>query len=268
MSVTTEEVTMVRPCSRHARAVRKVSSVALLLLGGQGSTLLAQQVEAGPAGPSPYDVVRSRQQPFAELGHAIAVAALPIPIPTMRAQTSCEALSSLSLPNTTITLARSVSAGENFTFHGRDQTDGDLPAFCWVAATVKPTMDSDIRMEVWLPTSSWNSRFLAVSSNDDGGMVGALEAGYATSWTDTGQWESPSRKLEDDPSSPRWPAGVRGGATASPSEVRRAGASIARSHRTSWNLHEPLAGASGYGRTDALGWLREGNRNRSPERIS
>ncbi len=104
-----------------------------------------------------------------------------------QAQVPCEALSSLSLPNTTITLVQTVSAGENFTFHGRDQTDGDLPAFCWVAATLKPTMDSDIRMEVWLPTSTWNSRFLAVGSNADLGMVRALEAGYATSWTDTGQ---------------------------------------------------------------------------------
>ncbi len=71
---------------------------------------------------------------------------------------TCDSLASLALPNTTITLAQSVAAGE-FTPPGR--TFGgtpapavalkDLPAFCRIAATLKPTNDSDIKIEVWLP---------------------------------------------------------------------------------------------------------------------
>ena len=58
--------------------------------------------------------------------------------------------------------------------------------------TSKPSSDSDIRIEVWLPESGWNGKFQAVG---DGGLAGsipfalmapALAAGYATAGTDTG----------------------------------------------------------------------------------
>ena len=73
---------------------------------------------------------------------------------------ACEALSSLKLPDTTITLAHAVEAG---TFappaSGSAQAGrltATLPAFCRVAATLKPSADSDIKVEVWLPASGWN----------------------------------------------------------------------------------------------------------------
>jgi feruloyl esterase len=68
----------------------------------------------------------------------------------------------------------------------------DLPAFCRVAAKLKPTSDSDIGVEVWLPISGWNGKFLAVGSGGWGGsiaynaMADALRRGYATSATDDG----------------------------------------------------------------------------------
>ena len=67
-----------------------------------------------------------------------------------------------------------------------------LPAFCRVQATLSPTPDSDIRMELWLPTSNWNGRFQGVGGRALGGvivypaMADALAAGYATASTDTG----------------------------------------------------------------------------------
>jgi feruloyl esterase len=98
---------------------------------------------------------------------------------------SCEGLSSLVLTNTTITLAQVVRAGtfERFT---------DLPGFCRVAATLKPTSDSDIRIEVWLPLENWNGKFQGVGNGGWAGtisypaMAAALRRGYATSSTDTG----------------------------------------------------------------------------------
>ena len=39
-----------------------------------------------------------------------------------------------------------------------------LPAFCRVAATLKPTRDSDIKIEVWMPASGWNGKFQAVGN--------------------------------------------------------------------------------------------------------
>ena len=63
---------------------------------------------------------------------------------------SCEALSSLKLTDATITMAQSVAAGA-FTPPAGGRGGGgaqfaDLPAFCRVAATLKPSSDSDIKI--------------------------------------------------------------------------------------------------------------------------
>jgi hypothetical protein len=66
-------------------------------------------------------------------------------------------LSSLKLENATVTTAQSVAAGAFTPPQGGGRGGGaqfkDLPAFCRVAATLTPTTDSDIKIEVWLPAS-------------------------------------------------------------------------------------------------------------------
>src|SRR5580693_9569686 len=93
---------------------------------------------------------------------------------------TCESLASLKLADTTITMAQEVAAAAN------------TPAYCRVAATLKPSSDSDIKIEVWLPASGWNENFVA---NGNGGWSGAItpntlammvRRGYATAMTDTG----------------------------------------------------------------------------------
>jgi feruloyl esterase len=65
----------------------------------------------------------------------------------------CESLASLKLPNATITSANTVAAGA-FTLPtaGGSATTASrfstLPAFCRVAATLTPSSDSDIKIEV------------------------------------------------------------------------------------------------------------------------
>ena len=72
------------------------------------------------------------------------------------------------------------------------QAAASLPAFCRVALTIKPTSDSDIKSEVWLPMTGWNGKFLAVGNGAWGGSIqyGALgdglRRGYAVASTDTG----------------------------------------------------------------------------------
>src|SRR5689334_17513496 len=46
-----------------------------------------------------------------------------------------------------------------------------LPAFCRVAATLKPTPSSDIHMEMWMPISGWNGHFRGTSPNGLGGVL-------------------------------------------------------------------------------------------------
>ena len=107
------------------------------------------------------------------------------------ASPSCPSLSTLALPNTKITITRAVDAGP-FTPPGGDENARVLPAFCRVAATLTPTSDSDIKIEVWMPASGWNGKFQAVGNGAFSGsiaypaMMTALSRGYATASTDTG----------------------------------------------------------------------------------
>jgi feruloyl esterase len=128
---------------------------------------------------------------------------------------TCESLSSLKLPNGAVTLAQPVAAGA-FTppAGGRGGRGGgtqfsDLPAFCRVAATLRPTSNSDIKIEVWLPASGWNGKFQAVGNGgwngniDTNALATGLRRGYATASTDTGHeggggpWMREPEKLVD-----------------------------------------------------------------------
>jgi feruloyl esterase len=107
------------------------------------------------------------------------------------AATTCENLAQLSLPDTTITMATSVAPGA-FTPPSSAKPLKDLPAFCRVTATLKPSTDSDIKVEVWLPSSGWNRKFQAVGNGGWAGIISypaladAVKEGYASASTDTG----------------------------------------------------------------------------------
>jgi len=129
---------------------------------------------------------------------ALFLAAL-VPDRAVHASTACAALSTLSLPNGTITMAQTVEAGP-FTAPGQDAgSPRALPAFCRAAATLKPTADSDIKIEVWMPASGWNGKYQAVGNGAFNGsiaypaMVTALARGYSTSSTDTGHTGNSAR---------------------------------------------------------------------------
>ena len=106
------------------------------------------------------------------------------------AAVTCESLVSLKLTNTTITAAQSIPAG---TYTAPDgQVFTNMPAFCRVAATLTPTGDSEIGIEVWMPGSTWNGRFQGVGNGGFAGAIAydalapAVSLGYATASTDTG----------------------------------------------------------------------------------
>src|SRR5262245_33533224 len=108
-------------------------------------------------------------------------------------QPACEGLKSLSLPNVAITAAEFVPAGTAQTGRGgRGGPAAPLPAHCRVAATLTPTPDSHIEMELWMPAENWNGKFLAVGNGGWAGnietnaMVAGLAKGYAAASNDTG----------------------------------------------------------------------------------
>ena len=124
-----------------------------------------------------------------------------------------DASSSLKLPDATITMAQSVAAGAFTPPQGGGRGGGaqfaDLPAFCRVAATLKPSADSDIKIEVWLPASGWNGKFQATGNGgwngniDTNALAAGIRRGYATASTDTGHqggggpWMQNREKLID-----------------------------------------------------------------------
>src|SRR6202167_3617481 len=131
----------------------------------------------------------------------VVVVALSWPL---LAAPSCETLANLALPHATVTLAQAEGAGQLTlptgavpTFPGFPAPNfGNLPAICRVAATLKPTSDSDIKVEVWMPASSWNGKLESVGNGAWAGSISyrdlaiAVTAGYAAASTDTGHTET------------------------------------------------------------------------------
>ena len=125
----------------------------------------------------------------------IAVLLLWIPRLALGASADCEGLISANVPDTRITLAEMVTNGtfteESFgtatSYHG-------LAHFCRVVAVIRPTADSEIGIEVWLP-EQWNGRYYQSGSGGFAGailyvgLVQGLRHGFAVANTDAGHTE-------------------------------------------------------------------------------
>ena len=103
---------------------------------------------------------------------------------------NCGGLGSTKLPETTIAIATVVPAGTFAAPYGNPVKD--LPEFCRVAGVIRPTADSEIHFEVWMPTAGWNEKYLGVGNGGFAGAIGFdqlggnLKRGFATAATDTG----------------------------------------------------------------------------------
>jgi len=113
--------------------------------------------------------------------------------PAPAAGTECAGLKALRLPDVTIESSASVPAGSFTPPSPAGAPPLRVPAFCRVAAVARPTTDSHINFEVWIPEGgSWNGKFQGVGTGGFAGSIsyGALaegvRRGYATASTDTG----------------------------------------------------------------------------------
>jgi len=133
---------------------------------------------------------------------------------------ACSKLAAITLPDASITMAQAVEAGK-FVMPAKPRSNmapppalpmgglghpegpiggpaqqqddtSSLPAFCRVGATLHPTSDSNIKIEVWLPLTGWNGKYAAAGNSGWGGslpyrsMVSELKDGYVVAGTDTG----------------------------------------------------------------------------------
>jgi len=102
----------------------------------------------------------------------------------------CADIADLKYPNAVISVAEAFRGGA-FTPEGQKSIE-DLPEFCRVAAVLRPSSDSDIRVEVWMPRANWNGR---LEGTGNGGFAGSIvyksladgvRHGYAVVNTDMG----------------------------------------------------------------------------------
>jgi hypothetical protein len=103
----------------------------------------------------------------------------------------CAGLKDLKLEGTSIIVAESVTSGE-LRIEGTQSPMRNLPAFCRVAGLLRPTSDSEIRFEVWMPEQGWNARLLGSGNGGFAGSIGYqqfasyLKRGFAVAGSDAG----------------------------------------------------------------------------------
>jgi feruloyl esterase len=111
---------------------------------------------------------------------------------------NCESLTSLALPHAKIESAKPVAAG-TFSVPGATRQNASfkqLPEFCRVTATLAPSADSHIEMELWMPAQNWNGKFLAVGNGGWAGNIvtdaiaAGVMRGYAAASNDTGHQDA------------------------------------------------------------------------------
>lgn len=97
-----------------------------------------------------------------------------------------------SIPHTEIVAAEQITTGRFVPPHATDSGLSDLPAFCRVIAIARPSADSEIHIEVWMPLSDWNGRALGTGNGGFAGnisysaLANGLRSRYAVANTDMG----------------------------------------------------------------------------------
>jgi len=153
------------------RALLLTSFTTLILV----ATIHGQDQRGGPGGPQGGSVAGARGGP--------GFGALPTPPPpkplisNAKPVRSCESLTTVSLPNTTIESAA---------------IDPSNPGICRVTAfTTHPPTGDKVKIWIGIPTSNWNGRFMGTggggfSGGSAMGINQPLAQGYAAGATDTG----------------------------------------------------------------------------------
>lgn len=113
-------------------------------------------------------------------------------------------LNLLSLSGLTITDIQFVAQG-TYTPVATGKELVGLPAFCRIAATLRPTDRSEIKIEIWMPQIGWNGRLLGTGNGGGGGSIlyaslaGGIKKGYVTVNTDMGTSRGGANGAVDNP---------------------------------------------------------------------
>ncbi|QNQ08890.1 tannase/feruloyl esterase family alpha/beta hydrolase [Sphingomonas alpina] len=132
-------------------------------------------------------------------GAAMGMAAVAMfaPVESVRAAPagSCESLTGLTIAEGKIDSAVMVKQGEAITTEAGKPGLPAPAAFCRVHAVLKPTLRSEVKIEVWLPEgAAWNGKLLGAGNGGYGGtltlpaltMRTGIAKGYAATGSDMG----------------------------------------------------------------------------------
>ncbi len=106
---------------------------------------------------------------------------------------ACGNLAEIKLPDTTVKLAQTVAPGTLVPPLGMPAAVfHNMPSFCRVVLKIAPSSDSDIEVELWMPSTGWNRKVMGRGNGGFAGiisyaeMAGDVRHGFATVSTDTG----------------------------------------------------------------------------------
>jgi len=122
---------------------------------------------------------------------------IAVPPASGQAKPVCENLKDLQLPDASILSAESIAAGPFALPPGMPAKSVDVPDFCRVRGEIKPSPDSHIIFEVWMPAAQWNGKFEQLGNGGLAGSINlfslaaAMKKGYATAGTDDGHQAAP-----------------------------------------------------------------------------
>jgi feruloyl esterase len=105
----------------------------------------------------------------------------------------CGRVMRIKLDHAAVTNAEIITAGSAIRTSGREELPAAKFDFCRVLVTSRPTADSEIRFELWVPSGGgWNGKFEQVGNGGFAGslpywlMARVLSLGYAVAGTDDG----------------------------------------------------------------------------------
>ena len=125
--------------------------------------------------------------------HQVAAASAELAKVANGGAASCQSLRSFHLEGGRITSSSWIRNSNDLDVTPKTQLPAEVVPFCRVTAVLAPTSDSQIGVEVWLPSAQgWNGKFKGVGNGGLGGtmpyesLAAGLRRGYATAATDTG----------------------------------------------------------------------------------
>jgi feruloyl esterase len=131
-------------------------------------------------------------EPSLAIASVMLMSCIALDPATAGTPTSCTSLTAFAFPNTTINSVTEMPGGPYVAPDTWHLAFTNLPPYCMVSATIAPTSDSSIGVQVWMPMQRYNGRYLGTGNGGYAGgffqseLADGINRGFATANTDMG----------------------------------------------------------------------------------